>query len=976
MTCLVDGLPASPHEMSPSTTQQSAVPGPVSAVLEAELREWVRRHQIVVWLDADGHYSAFVDGLTRHGRSPGFEIRALRGSFLELATSLEGLAGGTEKPPLVIHVPGYTEETIKTTPLLELYAAGVRYRKSLDTLVTEAAAGKAKPGELADLKAKGHLSLEDADTWLDALLREDQGGLAARLRARGLTGLVDDLLGERPTATRIGGSGGTRAVLEQISSWTGLSATWEERTLSSATPRPSEVAFAAAGWALCVEYVDDLRRETVSSVLAEMRDLPAPLVESCRRMAAHLRAHHAGFYRDTAQEMELLLPEEIEAARAEDLGKVDTFRFEEDKVLEEALTALGEKRWGDAERWAGARVDPGPKEGSFWLREDPKRLSAWLLIHKAARLGLAIAKAGERLGVTGPIESAAEAYAERGAPVDQAHRHLEQERDRLLDPRIPEYETLCARLDEMRVAWRGWADAWARDFSALCRAEGFLPAPSHQQRYVFDDVVRKMTAEGETTAYFVIDALRFEMGMELYRMLAGTPATQVRIGPRLAELPTVTQVGMNVLAPVTKSGRLEPSLSAKDRPKLDGFSTGEFRVYDPESRRRAMHERVGGGTCPMLTLKDVVSRDKTSLKRAAAQSRLLVVHSQEIDTAGESGLGPSTFDKMMQRLRVAWSLLRDAGVRRFVFTSDHGFLLLDGSGGSSQAHGRRGDPSRRYAITSVAVDKSNEVRVPFSELGYEGAEGHLVFPETTAVFEKGGPPVTFAHGGNSLQERVIPVLTVLHRSGAGGSSLDYAVSAKEGEGLMGMHCLEIQVDVAGQTGLSFGSASKMELSLRVPEAPEVEVELCHARGGARVDGVTIESTIGSSFELFFKLSGPTDERVRVEIYHPGAAKVAPLTTEARFGVAPTTGATRKTDETPFRSRDWLDEIAEEGPRAVFRHLADHGTVTENEAADMLGGPRAARRFANRLEELARKAPFVVRVENVSGMKLYVREGGG
>jgi len=59
---------------------------------------------------------------------------------------------------------------------------------------------------------------------------------------------------------------------------------------------------------------------------------------------------------------------------------------------------------------------------------------------------------------------------------------------------------------------------------------------------------------------------------------------------------------MNVLAPVADRGKLRPAIS--DGVVL-GFSTGEFRVSDPESRKRAMHDRVGGPTCPLLTLEDV-----------------------------------------------------------------------------------------------------------------------------------------------------------------------------------------------------------------------------------------------------------------------------------------------------------------------------------------------------------------------------------
>ena len=87
-----------------------------------------------------------------------------------------------------------------------------------------------------------------------------------------------------------------------------------------------------------------------------------------------------------------------------------------------------------------------------------------------------------------------------------------------------------------------------------------------------------------------------------------------------------------------------------------------------------------------------MTREATSLKQSIARARLVVVHSREIDNAGEKGVGPAVFDQVLQKLRAAWQLLRDAGVRRFVFTADHGFLLLDESAATAQPHGRKHRP--------------------------------------------------------------------------------------------------------------------------------------------------------------------------------------------------------------------------------------------------------------------------------------------
>jgi hypothetical protein len=73
------------------------VRGPVSAALEQEILNEIRRQGIVVWLDKDAAYTRFVDDLAaRHaaGDLP-FPVAAFRGSFLELLFALEPYGSGS-----------------------------------------------------------------------------------------------------------------------------------------------------------------------------------------------------------------------------------------------------------------------------------------------------------------------------------------------------------------------------------------------------------------------------------------------------------------------------------------------------------------------------------------------------------------------------------------------------------------------------------------------------------------------------------------------------------------------------------------------------------------------------------------------------------------------------------------------------------------------------------------------------------------
>ena len=262
-----------------------------------------------------------------------------------------------------------------------------------------------------------------------------------------------------------------------------------------------------------------------------------------------------------------------------------------------------------------------------------------------------------------------------------------------------------------------------------------------------------------------------------------------------------------------------------------------------------------------------------------------MVHSREIDSAGEKGVGLDVFDRVLQSLRAAWQRLRTAGVRNFVITSDHGFLLNEGAPPAVRRHGNKSTPSRRHVFRPHAANHIGEVRVALADLGYQGVEGQLMMPEDTSVFDTGKHDMRFVHGGNSLQERLIPVLTLQHKGATGGSSQQFQIEAHWRQGVAGLHCLEIQVRKVEQLGLDFGNRNRIELALKCPDDPDLQVELAQARGGAQLNGSVIQAPVGEAFELFFRLRGSSQEKVRVEVFHPSATdQVAPCIPDARFFV--------------------------------------------------------------------------------------------
>jgi PglZ domain-containing protein len=947
--------------------------GLLASALETELLAELRKG-VVVWLDKDGTYSGFVDDLGARAKSGQFRwpVAAFRGSFLELMIVLEAHGSGIDPAPLLVHLPGFSRESVRATPALELYEAGHPYQRALPTLLREAARGRAAPERVEAFLAAKAPSFTEAAAWLDAEASGERDP-ASRVLAH-----YDLPLAATELAKLAVDGGGALSKhldapgdLDSLRDWGSRQVGMDERWAAFAagpSPGKKEVAFAFVAWVLAVEYVHDLARRPVHPALARLGDLAKPFVASCRDLAQHLRTAATALYVELADDTEELLRDELAAVRPEDLGRIDTFRAEERRLLEGTLAALREGAWQRAHGWATDRL----AKSSLWLDADPSRRRAWTLAAETAALGLMLDKHPRPLDGVRSAAEGAERYAQRAAEVDRAHRRLEQEAARLLDPSLPEFVGLKDAVGAVRSAWRAWADDVARAFTEACRSGGFLPDAGFQQRRLYDEVVQPLVAGGEKVAFLLLDAFRYEMAQEVAESLRA-PGAVVDLRPRLAELPTITAVGMNALAPAMQpSGKLVPAGAGnKD---FKGFRTGEFTVSTPESRARAIAARAGGKVVA-LKLESVAEMELAELAKTVKDAHLVVVHGTALDDAGEANLGPLAFDGLLRTVRSACFQLRNAGVQQLVVSADHGFLLLDPAA-QAVRFGSATTPSRRFVLDDDPRAEPGMVPVALSSLGYEGLTGYLLLREDTAAFDTGRGGGPFVHGGNSPQERVIPVLTVVRARPAGASLTTYVVEAERLAGVAGLHQVRILVRlVRGQLG--FAAPRDVTLAVRPVEAPAVRAVLKDAWAPARLEGgvvrVPVEAPEPTS--LFFALEGPASGRVQIELYHPDASeRVTPARLEDWFEVAFRGAPSAAAAPAGGASVAWAEAIPDPGARAAFLHLQQHGAVTEAELTRILGSPRAFRRFSLAFEGYARLAPFRVRIEAGPDGKRYVKEG--
>jgi hypothetical protein len=199
-----------------------------------------------------------------------------------------------------------------------------------------------------------------------------------------------------------------------------------------------------------------------------------------------------------------------------------------------------------------------------------------------------------------------------------------------------------------------------------------------------------------------------------------------------------------------------------------------------------------------------------------------------------------------------------------------------------------------------------------------------------------------------------------------------------------MHCIEATVRVESNTALSFSSLSEIELTLECPEATDVKVQLCDARG-ARIQAQAIVAKVEHPFELFFKLMGPSEMRTPIQLRHAtGAGVVAVYSSSEHYEVEQVLAMAHEPSASKAKPPA-LKAVNDEPPkwalslpeavRSVFLHLQAHGSINTEEATRILGGPRAFNRFSLRFDDYAARTPFRVRIEMTGGQKRYLREEG-
>jgi len=496
------------------------------------------------------------------------------------------------------------------------------------------------------------------------------------------------------------------------------------------------------------EFAFDLPGQLPTNLPSALVDVPRatpearPLVEDlCEHLRCDSRTQQIYMERADAIERELNLP--AICGGIADLGVKDTFPFEERSFFAQAAAAL---KQDNTDRLRAILDERG---SSVWMGRGENQ-GQWLLLAAAAALVEACSDAESQLPEHARSQEALlDFYAGSLRVVDRLQREFEGAAgDLVAGPGVAEAIT------QTRATYRRLVDQVQGLFVKHLEKSGWPPAGRLANIDFFDKLVAPRLAEsGRRVALLLIDALRYELGVELAKGLAGEG--QVDLHVACASLPSITPLGMASLLPGAGGALRLVRLEGNLVPML-----GEQALRNVTERMEVLRGRYGERFAEG-TLRDFAK----GAMLVPAPAELLVLRSNEMDNDFESNpeAAPGLIGRTFRQVHAAVRRLRELGFQEILIATDHGFYLNTAGGPGDlcpKPPGTWTTVHERMLLGDGHSDAASWV-LPAANLGIRGDYSQAAGPRAMVAYKVGE---TYFHGGASLQEAVVPVIVVRLRA--------------------------------------------------------------------------------------------------------------------------------------------------------------------------------------------------------------------
>ena len=718
--------------------------------LTQSLAERLKKRRVVAWYDPRREFTAFIaelaggaapetckiDSVEVSGKST--SLCVMQESFFEAKFAAETCVAGDAPDPLLIYIPGKDRHD-DSAILMELELGGDRWEPQLKREARRVLKKRFGDGQIDQMLGSPNVTYQDivgllegggnehaSGSLLEVIYSEAKGSNAAVLAAW-LAGADRD--------PQIIDKGAKSELFQLIQSRLGLE-----------LPADAELEDArkkVCRYVLLGEFRKDLKGDPPESL--NMVSQPATKqLELVLEVAKSVRETHATYYVKIADDIQQELHLDSLGIAPEKLGTIDTFRFEEQVLLEHVGNLIVAGKFSDAHDVVTHR------RLSFWALHHLERQEQWQAYGLSAQLGMAVAEVTKQLPDSKKtVVNWTEGYvAENGwYRIDRLHRQLESTLAAMTDTIASEKVVHRVRKD-----YESLVDKMTTGFVSAFKESGWSIPGVLQQTQIYS---KEVHSPSETVCFILVDALRYEMGVELMSLLEN--AEQLSVQPAIGAIPTITPIGMAALMPDA-----EESFSVVECGKDIGAKINASVSGSLNDRRKVWKGKVPDVVD--LELDKVLSHSNSQLQKRISGAPLLLVRSVEIDAMGEGGntfLARQVMDTAINNVARAIKRLAGMGIARFVVAADHGHLFIherDESERIEKPGGEQVSLHRRCWAGRGGSTPPSTVRIIAAQLGYD-SDLDFVFPTNNSVFKAGGD-LSYYHGGLSLQELLVPVLSI------------------------------------------------------------------------------------------------------------------------------------------------------------------------------------------------------------------------
>lgn len=261
----------------------------------------------------------------------------------------------------------------------------------------------------------------------------------------------------------------------------------------------------------------------------------------------------------------------------------------------------------------------------------------------------------------------------------------------------------------------------------------------------------------------ISDALRFEVGRELFQRMQDAPkCVSAKLEIQLGVLPSYTRLGMAALLPHKSLAMTDDYQVLVDDVLCDSLA----------GREKVLQSYVPGSVC--VQFDDMKALKKMELREIITGKQVVYIYHNQIDARGDKlNTENEVFSACQEAIQEIIDLIHriavGANTIHFIVTADHGFIYkrdkVTESGKIGGVSDKGAFVNRRFIVSSAPVMDNGIANMSMGTVLRNNDPKVVSFPVSSNVFKVAGGGQNYVHGGSSPQEMLVPVIDIRMEKG-------------------------------------------------------------------------------------------------------------------------------------------------------------------------------------------------------------------